>query len=182
MQLPLQITFRNMESSPSIEASVRERLARLERVYDSIISCRVVVETPHRHHHQGKLVHLRIDLKVPHGELVVNREPAENQAHEDAYVAVRDAFDAMHRQLEDFVRRQRSDVKVHEEAPVGRVASLFPNDGYGFITTADGREVYFHENSVLDKAFSRLRVGSGVRFVEEMGEKGPQASSVYVSG
>jgi len=181
MQLPLQITFRNMEPSEAIEAKIRERSERLDRVYERITSCRVVVEAPHRHHHQGNLVHLRIDLKVPNGELVVNREPDQHHAHEDAYVAVRDAFDAMQRQLEDFARRQRADVKLHEPPALGRVASLFPEDGYGFISTGDGREIYFHKNSVVDDSFAQLSIGSGVRFVETMGEKGPQATTVHVN-
>ena len=181
MQLPLQITFRNMEPTEAIEAKIRERSERLDRVYDRIMSCRVVVESPHRHHHQGNLVHLRIDLKVPNGELVVNREPNQHHAHEDAYVAIRDAFDAMQRQLEDFIRRQRADVKLHEASPLGRVASLFPDEGYGFISTSDGREIYFHRNSVGDDGFAQLSVGSGVRFVEQMAEKGPQATTVRVN-
>jgi len=180
MSLSLQITFRNMESSAAIEEKIRERVERLGRIYGSMVSCRVVVDTPHRHHHQGRLVHLSIDLKVPHGELVVNRGAAADHAHEDVYVAIRDAFDALQRQLEDFVRRQRAEVKVHGEVPVGRVVRLFPNEGYGFITTPDGREVYFHQNSVLEKGFSHLSVGSSVRFVEEPGENGPQATSVHM--
>lgn len=114
MQLPLQITFRNVEPSEAIEARIRKEAKRLERFYDRIMGCRVVVELPHKHHHKGNLYHVRIDLTVPGGELVVNREPAQHQAYRDLYVAIRDAFDAVQRQLEDYVRRQRGDVKTHE--------------------------------------------------------------------
>jgi len=182
MQLPLQITFRYMEPSAAIEARVRDRADKLERFYDRIMGCRVVVEAPHRHHHQGKLYHVRIDLTVPNGEVVVSREPAEHHAHEDVYVAIRDAFDAAQRRLADYARRQRKDVKVHEEPPAGRVSRLFPEDGYGFIAAPDGHEVYFHEHAVLNDAFSRLEVGMPVQFVEQAGEKGPQASSVRITG
>ena len=182
MQLPVQITFRNMEPSPAVESKIRERAAELDRYHDRITSCRVVVESPHRRHHQGKLYHVRVDLTVPGGELAVSREPPEHRAFEDVYVAIRDAFDAARRQLEDHARRQRHEVKGHEAPPHGRVSKLFPVEGYGFIETADGREVYFHEHSVLHDAFERLQIGSQVEFAEEQGDRGPQASTVRVIG
>ncbi len=114
MALPIQITFRNMPASPAIEAAINEKAARLERFASHITSFRVVVEEPHRHHHQGRLYNARIDVGVAGGELVVNRAPAEHHEFEDVYVAIRDAFDAITRQLEDFVRRQRGETKHHE--------------------------------------------------------------------
>jgi len=96
---------------------VRERAARLERFFERIQSCRVVVEAPHRHHHQGKLYRIRIDLKVPGGELAASRDPSERRAHEDVYVAIRDAFDAVQRQLAAYARRQRSALKIAETPP-----------------------------------------------------------------
>lgn len=114
MQMPLQITFRNMEPSAAVEDRVRERAARLDQYYDRIMSCRVVIESPHRHHHQGKVFHVRIDLTLPQGgELIVNRESEQDHAHEDVFVAVRDAFDAMQRQVQDYARKQRGEVKSH---------------------------------------------------------------------
>lgn len=113
MQLPVQIAFRGMEPSGAIEASVREKVAKLDRFSDHITSCRVMIEAPHRRHRQGKLFHVRLDLTLPGGKLVVSREPEKHHAHEDVYVAVRDAFDAAARQIEDHVRRQRGDVKAH---------------------------------------------------------------------
>jgi ribosomal subunit interface protein len=180
MELPLQITFRDMPPSPAIEAKIREKATRLDRFAPQIMSCRVVVEAPHRRHHQGKLYHIRIDITLPGSELVVSREPASHHAHEDVYVAIRDAFDASIRQLEDFVRRQRGKTKRHEPPDQGYVIRLAPDEDYGFIETPDGREVYFHRNSVLLDAFDRLAIGDQVHFVEELGEKGPQASTVRV--
>lgn len=179
-QLPLQITFRNMGPSEAVEARIRERIQGLDRFYDQIISCRVVVEQHHRHHHQGNLFHVRVDLRVPDGELVANREPGEHHAHEDVYVAIRDAFDNVRRQLEDFSRRRRMDVKTHAVPPHGRVAELYPD--YGKIETHDGRLVYFHRNSVVDGDFPSMKMGSEVRFSEEAGERGPQATTVHLVG
>ncbi len=114
MQLPLQITFRKMDTSPSVEAHIRERAEALERHFERITACRVVVEQSTRRQRKGKLYHVRIDLTVPGREIVVKRDPSENHAHEDILVAVRDAFDAALRQLEDHARRARGDVKTRE--------------------------------------------------------------------
>ena len=108
MLIPLQITFRGMESSEAVTARITERAKRLERYHDHITACRVVFEQANKHHHQGKLHNVRIDIKVPGSEIVVNRDK-----HEDIYVALRDAFDAAKRQVEEFGRRQRGDVKHH---------------------------------------------------------------------
>lgn len=114
MQIPLQVTFRDMEHSDAVEVRIREKAEKLQRYYDRIMGCRVVVEMPQRHKHQGKLHSVRIDLTVPGAELVAN-----HTQHEDVYVAIRDAFDAMSRQLEDFARKQRGEVKTHA-TPGGR--------------------------------------------------------------
>lgn len=182
MKLPLQIVFRNLDPSDAIEAKVRERAERLERYADDVMSCRVVVEAEHKHHHQGHLYHVRVDLKVPGAELVASREPELNHSHEDVYVAIRDAFDAVRRKLEDYERRRRGDVKRHEAPPHGHIVELNPEEDFGRIETGDGRTVYFHRNSVIDADFGKLAVGAEVRFVEEMGERGPQASTVRVIG
>jgi len=118
---------------------------------------------------------------VPGERLVVGRDPAKTRSHEDLYAAVNAAFREARRQLQDHARRFDARVKVHAEPARGRVARLFPEDGYGFLATPDGREVYFNEKSVLEGAFRRLRVGSEVRFAEELGEEGPQASTVAVA-
>ena len=182
MQKPLEITFRHMEPSPALEAEVRERVEKLEKFCDDIIGCRVMFEEPHQHHHQGNLYHFRIDLTVPGKEIVVKRSPDDEHAHEDAFVALRDAFDAMRRQLEDYVRKRRGEVKTHEVPPHGRVIQLEPERDFGRLETPDGREIYFHRNSMIGADFDDLVLGTELRFVEESGEKGPQASSVFVVG
>ncbi len=175
MKLPIQITARNVSPSEAVKEAIFERAASLEQFSDRIMGCRVMVEAPHRHHHQGVQYNVRIDLTVPGAELVVK-----HQAHEDIYVAIRDAFNAARRQLEEYERRVRGVVKSHEEKPHGFVTKLFSEKGYGFLEGPEGYEVYFHRNSVLNNAFDRIAVGAQVRFVEEPGEKGPQASTVVI--
>lgn len=176
MQTPLRITYHQMDSSEALNTLIREEVDKLESFFDCIIACRVAIEQPHRHHRQGKHFMVRVDLVVPNDEIVVGRDTPEHGEHEDARLAVSDAFRATARKLQDYVRRVRYQVKQHEEPPHGRVLRL--ENGYGFIESADGREIYFHANSVLEGGFAQLEVGTPVRFVEELGDKGPQASTV----
>jgi ribosomal subunit interface protein len=182
MKQPLQITFRDMPHSDAIEAHIRKKADKLDEFYDQIMGCHVVLEQPHGHHHKGKLFHVTIDLTVPAGELVINRSPEEHHAHEDAYVAIRDAFKAMRRKLQDFARKQRGDVKKHSKPGHGKISRMEQHRGYGMIMTPEGREIYFHRNSVIDGDFDSLEIGSEVRFDEEAGDEGPQASTVYLIG
>lgn len=115
MQIPLQITFRDMEPSEAVEAKIKEKAAKLDRFHDHIMSCRVVVEMPHQHQNQGKLFHVKVDITVPGSEIVASHTSDQNHAHEDPYVAIRDAFDAARRQLEDYIRRRRGEVKAHAQ-------------------------------------------------------------------
>jgi cold shock CspA family protein len=177
MRLPLQISFRNMSRSEVLERAIVEHAERLTRFSDRIVGCRVLVETRHRHH-QGNLYHVRIDLTLPGRGLVVGREPALHHAYEDVYVAMRDAFNAAARRLEDYARRRDHRLRIHEAPPRGRIVRLNRGEGFGFLGTPDGREIYFHRNSVLNGKFGRLEVGDPVRFHEEPGEEGPQASTV----
>lgn len=182
MEVPVTIAFQNLDRSDWIEEDVRGHLQKLEEFYDRITSCHVVVEAPHRHHKHGNLYRVRIVLSVPHRELVVDRDSGDHAEHVDLHVAIRDGFKALRRQLEDFVRDLRGDVKSHAVPPHGRVTQIFPEEGYGFIETPDGRSIYFHRNSVLNSAFDELQLGTEVRFVEEAGDKGPQATSVHLAG
>jgi ribosome-associated translation inhibitor RaiA len=104
MQAPLEIKFRELEPSTALTTRIRELATRLERFFDRIQFCEVAVELPHRHHRQGRQYHVRIKLDVPGTMLVVSNDPGPDEAHEDIYVALRDAFDAARRQLEDYVR------------------------------------------------------------------------------
>jgi cold shock CspA family protein len=189
-----------MEPSSTVEARIHEEAAKLEEFYPRIMGCRVLIEIPHQHRQRGYRFHIRIDLTVPRGEIVVNHEPTLHgtiqtmeeertkeqevlASHKDIFVAIRDAFKAARRQLQDFARKQSGTVKHHHEiAPRARIVNLFPKEGYGFLNTEDGREIYFHRNSVLGGGFDELEIGMEVSFVEEIGDEGPQASTVRVSG
>lgn len=175
MQIPLQITSHDFTLSEAIETEIREKAAKLETYYDDIVRCRVTIEAPVSHHRQGGPFKVRLDLTVPGTELVVN-----HQASEDLRIVIRDAFDAMRRQLEDYARHQRGEVKKHELASRARISKILREEGYGFLETPDGREIYFHANSVLSPGFPHLAVGTEVRFSEEQGAKGPQASTVTI--
>ena len=200
MILPVQIVFRNMKSSEAVDTRIREEVEKLETFYNRIMRCRVIVEIPHRHHSKGALYHIRIEMTVPHAELVVKREPSlhtslrqvesekesksleARAAHKDIFVVIRDAFKEARRQLQDFARRERGEMKRQVKEPSARVSRLFPDEGYGFLRTVEGDEVYFHKNSVLNNAFDRLTLGSRVIFTEERGKKGVQASTVRPVG
>jgi ribosomal subunit interface protein len=178
MQIPLQITFRGIPHSDAVEARIREKVAKLEKFHTHIMSCRVAVESEHQHHHHGNQYHIRIDITTPRKELVISREHHDKQAHEDIYVAIRDAFKAATRQLEDYARVQRGEVKNHNLQNFGTVARLLPEEDHGFIVAEDGREIYFHRNSVVGE-FDQLEAGSPVRYVLEEDDIGPRASTVY---
>lgn len=182
METTPEISFRNLEPSPALKAQIDGEIERLERFFDGITSCHVMVEVPNLRHREGNLYHVRVEVRVPGTELVVSREPAAQQKREELPVAVTEAFDAMVRQLEDYVRKLRGKVKAHEELPQGRVARLFTYEGYGFIETSVGEEYYFHRNSVLGGDFDSLEIGSPVRFSVEEGVEGPQASAVRAQG
>lgn len=180
MQIPIQITFHELPHSDAVEQYVRKRAAKLDAFGARPTACRIVLEMPHRHSRHGENYRVRIDLTLPGGELVAERSPEEAKTYEDLYAAIDAAFDDVDRQLGDFVRRQRGDVKPHERSRHGRVVKLFSYEGYGFLATPAGDELYFHRNSVLNDAFDRLAIGDRVRFVEDDGETGPHASTVVL--
>jgi cold shock CspA family protein len=198
--IPTKITFRGLPHSDALESDIWEHVAWLEQFYSGIVGCTVLVELPHRHRTSGRHFHVRIEMTVPGRKpIVVSREPSmhgplkdvEETAHRKeaeienvhryASVAVREAFDAARRQLQDVAREQRDAVKTHEVPAHGTVVEILKVDGYGFIQTNEHR-VYFNRASVLQNAFDELDVGASVAFVEEKGEKGPQASTVHVLG
>jgi ribosomal subunit interface protein len=182
MQQEPEITFKDVPHSDAVEARVRALIGELERFSDRIITCRVVLAKSTQGQHKGNLYQCRILVALPGGEIAINRANPNSHAHEDIYVAIRDAFEAATRKLQDHVRRHRGDIKLHEAPPHGRVKSLFPD--HGFVLMADGQEVYFHRNAVVNGGFDRLQIGDEVRLAVAEGESaaGPQASTVQPLG
>lgn len=181
MQVPLEVTYRDVEKTEALETLVREKVAKLEQVCDRLNSCRVAIEKIHDRPSSGSPYRVRIDMTVPGQELVAESNPGEGIQYIEIQPVIRDAFDAARRQLQEISERQRNRVKTHEAQDMTAiVAKIFRDEGYGFIKTFDGREVYFHRNSVLHDDFDRLEVGTGVHFFLEDGEEGPQASTVKI--
>jgi len=183
MQTPLQLTFEDIGHSDAIETRIRDEAAKLEQFYDRINSMRVVVARPQHRHKKGDTYQVRIHVVVPGAaDIAISREPAATGAHEDVYVTIRDAFKAARRQLQDLARKRQGSVKEHESPPHGTIATLHAEKDHGFITASDGREIYFHRNSVSGVKFEDLQPGQEVRFSEAAGDKGPQATLVRLIG
>lgn len=182
MQMPLEITFHNMQPSEAVEAEIRKRAAKLDKMYERLVGCRVSVEGLHKQHRTGNIYEVHIEMMVPGQNLVVSREPhraKERYANPDVYASIRDAFKAAERQLKDFKERQRGDVKTHEAMLPGRVAQILRDQDHGFILTPAGTQLYFHRNSVMNNGFDHLKQGDPVNFVEAAGDTGPTASKVW---
>jgi ribosomal subunit interface protein len=173
MKQALQITFHGMDRSDAVEQAARRKAEHLDRFAADIMACHVMVELLQKHQHQGRPFGVRIDLTLPGHELVVNRVE-----HEDVYVALRDAFDDMKRQLEDVVRQRRGDEKQHPRELHGEVARLDDAGGFGFIRTHDGDEYYFGRDNLSSGRFEQLAVGTEVQFIAEVAEQGRQAKRV----
>lgn len=183
MQTPVEIEFQGMEARPQIQAVLAKHVADLEAHFGRVTACRVVLKAPGGHHRTGGLYEVNIRLALPDGrEVNVDRTAQADERHSDLDFAINDAFKRARRQLQDQVRELQGQVKHHEGAPIGTVVRLDPSGEFGFLETGDGGEIYFHRNSVLDNAFPHLAVGTRVTFAEELGEKGPQASTVKVLG
>lgn len=176
MKLPLKITLRDMPPSEALEAHIKEKADKLDHFYPSIMSCRITVELIGKHKHQGNQFSVKVDITVPGKEIVISRDH-----HEDVYVALRDAFDIATRQLEDYGRRQRGEIKTHEEGSRGEVTRLYLDEGYGFIRSLDDRELYFSAENVVHPSFEKLEEGMAVTYLEEAGGDGLQAKRVSAS-
>lgn len=172
-----------MEPSDFVRQRIEREVAALEKRYGRITSCNVFVEGPGHHHRHGGLYAFRVALELPGGvHLAASRNPHADRAHADAYVALRDVFRALRRQLRDCVCAREEEAKQTPCQPHGVIERLLLDKGHGFIRADDGREIYFHKNSVLHDSFDTLRLGAEVRFSEEEGKDGPQASIVHAYG
>lgn len=181
MQIPPEISFRNVEPSERHKEKILREVDKLERFFDRITRCRVVVEMPHQHSEHGNHYHVGIRLTVPTKELVVSRDHGDRASHQDLDAAITDSFQTMRRQLEEYADQLRHDRRrAAEPVRSGKVVRLMPDEGYGFIRTPDGRDVYFHEDTLVSADLDDLHAQAPVRFTEEQGDKGPQAREVHL--
>ncbi|KST63706.1 DNA-binding protein [Mastigocoleus testarum BC008] len=183
MQIPPEITYRNITKTEAIDSLIREKIAKLEKFCNYMNSCHVVVEKAHENPESGSPHRISIDITIPHGrEIAVGYNPDKGKQYPPLEAVIRDAFEAARRQLVGLTTEQQGEVKTHPEQEMGAVITkLFSEQGYGFLKEiSTGKEVYFHRNSVTNQSFEQLEVGNGVRFKETEGEMGPQATTVQV--
>ena len=185
MQTPVEIDFQGLQANEQLHACVTRNISTLEQRFGRITACRVVIKGPSERHRKGGAFDVTIQLSLPQGrEVDIGRsEKAEcDNRLLDPVVALNDAFKRARRQLQDHARRMRGHVKNHEGPPTATVTRFDDAAGFGFLETQDGREIYFHKNSILDGGARKVSPGAKVTFYEEMGDKGPQASTVRVLG
>lgn len=173
MKIPLHIRFLDVPASAAVEAEIRKRAEKLDQFCDHVMHCEVTVGLAGKHHAQGRMYEVHVDLTVKGTEIVINRV----HRHEDVYVVIRDAFEAADRKLQDYVREKRGDVKLHDLPLRGVVTKMF-QEGYGFIETPDGREFYFSRDNLDYPGFELLQVGAEVQFIEQASDEGLQAKRV----
>ena len=183
MKIKPEITYRHLDKTDAIQSLVEEKIAKLEQFCDYMNSCRVVIEKENDHPSSGSPYRVSIDVTIPHNrELAVVESPDTGKQYPPLEAVIRDAFEAMRRQILSITTEQKGERKVHPEQQVSAmVTKLFADQGYGFLKeVSTGKEVYFHRNSVINDDFDRLTVGSGVRYKETLGEMGPQATTVQL--
>ena len=183
METPVEIEFQEMVASPETRKLIAGHVEKLEQRYGRITACRIVVKAPGNRHQTGGQYDINIRLALPDGrEVNIGRTPKADERHADLSFAINDAFKRARRLLQDNARRMDGMVKSHESQSIGTIVRFDPAGNFGFLRSNDGHEIYFHRNSVLDGKFSELAVGARVIFTDEIGEKGPQATTVKLLG
>jgi cold shock CspA family protein/ribosome-associated translation inhibitor RaiA len=182
VQTPVEVEFRDMVVSPAFQELIEDHVRKLEQRYGRITACRIVVNGPGQRHQTGGQYDINIRLALPDGrEVNIGRTPKADERHAELSFAVNDAFKRARRRLQDSARQMEGMIKSHEGHPIGTVVRLDPAGEFGFLRS-DGEEIYFHRNSVLGAKLSELEIGSRVVFSQEIGEKGPQATTVKLLG
>jgi ribosomal subunit interface protein len=182
MQQEPEITFHNLDRSPSLEAEIRSRIDKLDQLYDRLVGVRVSIEALHNQHRTGNVHECHITLMVPGPDIVVSKKPhkaKEKYQNPDVYTAVRDAFQAAERQLKEYKDKQAGDTKRHVPLMQGQVAEVNVEGGFGYVLTAEGQLLYFSRSAVLAGDFDQYQRGDVVHYVQVEGEAGPSASKVW---
>lgn len=178
----IQVTFRNVSPTDALRAYAERRANKLYELDSRITSLHVTIESPHKHHAHGNAYRVVVEAHAPGHTIVSGHQRPDDPRFRDAYAAIDDAVDDAVRRVHDARDKQAHPRHAahHLRPSRGRVAKLFVDDGYGFLESETGEEIYFHENSVLGHGFDRLAIGTRVRYAEEIGDKGPQASTVTI--
>jgi ribosomal subunit interface protein len=175
MKQPLELRFIGMEPSEAVRTAATDKAAKLDQFRQDIMSCRVAIELTDKHRHQGRNFAVRVDVTIPGREYSVDR------VHdEDVYVALRDAFDDMKRQLQDSQRRDQGQVKTHTVPLHGEVVRFADEGRCGFIRTPEGDEYWFGPENVAGVPYEHVTVGMPVQFIPEVAAEGRQAKRVSV--
>lgn len=179
METPAEVTFKDIDHSDAVEARIRQRVAKLEAMSREIVRCQVWVRAPHRRH-KGTEYIIDISVQMPGSTLHIDRQPGDDHAHTDIYVAIRDAFNAMERQLRKWLDLHEGRPEFHVVPIQGKIVSLNGYTESGQISTTDGRLVYFHRNSVANDGYDDLNEGDTVELTVDSkdADEGPHASIV----
>ena len=182
MQVPPEITYEGVEKTSALDDLINKNIAKLEKICDYIVSVHVAIGSFSRRHRTGNYYRVRIDLRIPpRHEIVVKRTSETQRQFEPLPAIIRRTFASAEKQLESLVEKQRNEVKAHTKSgAMALVDKIFRDEDYGFLRTADGQQMYFHKNSCLQGEWELLQPGTGVRYTEQEGEKGPQASSIEI--
>ena len=179
MRRPLQITFQDIPNDPLARELIEEKVAKLEMVSPDLQGVRVVVGAPHQRHRARNRFTVRVEMTVPGRELIRSRAQGDHPATENLFVAIREAFQTAERQLVSFRRNRFESLRAPQvRRPAGRIIRIFSYEGFGFLLSEDGREVYFEKGAVAKNQFAALQVGQWVHFAEAEGQAGPRASRV----
>ena len=185
MQTAPEVIFHDVDRSAWVETYILERVQRLERFAEGITSCRVSLSQEQASHHKGNRYSVMVEVRMPpNQDLAAKKGKVIHDMPQQLPALINLAFGAVERQLKKSAELRRGDVKSHDNGhngqPHGIVEKLF-DEGYGFLRAlGEDRQVYFHRNSVLHGDFERLAVGTEVRFTPQVGDDGPQASSVQI--
>ncbi len=179
METPAEVTFKDIDHSDAIEARIRERVAKLEAMSPEIVRCQVWVRAPHRRHKATEYI-IDLSVQMPGATLHIDRHPGDDHAHTDIYVAIRDAFNAMERQLRKWQDQHKGRPEAQAAPLQGTIVSMNGYTDSGQISTTDGREIYFHRNSVANNGYDDLNVGDTVELTVDVkdADEGPHASIV----
>lgn len=184
MTTPLEISFHNLTPSPAIEAAIEKRVAKLEKLYPRLTSVRVSVEKPHRQNRTTSPFEVHVEMNVPGRVLAVTRETKHARqrfARPTIQTSVNEAFRTAEAQLKEFKAQQRGAVKTHPAMLQGTVRRVDRRNGVGFLITNEGKEIYFHSNSLLSGEFEKLKRGDAVHYTEALGDTGPTANKVWTT-